>query len=237
MYLCLRIWRQNHWCVVHSPDDQQRKLLLLPINKKIKRMLRKQWNKEEQRSESRQKEAHHRGFKCFQLSLSYGHNHKNKRSKTHKQTTKQRFDLSRVFFFQNPLKKTKTQNFGKNVNTDLNENNLLEQKKPNPRKHLFVTLRKDESFWIELEREDCVFFFILANYEKEAEERIEKQVLWGALFEEQGISVFMANWYLSGIWCAIVDKSQDNLETKAAVTVCVTPPRKSRSTFFFIIRL
>ena len=55
---------------------------------------------------------------------------------------------------------------------------------------MFVTLRKDESFWIELEREDCVFFFILANYEKEAEERIEKQVLWGALFEEQGISFY-----------------------------------------------
>ena len=38
-----------------------------------------------------------------------------------------------VFFFSKPIKKkTKTQNFGKNVNTDLNENNLLEQKKPNP---------------------------------------------------------------------------------------------------------
>ena len=129
-------------------------------------------------------------FLCFQLSLSYAHNHKHKRSNTHTQTNKQQNKgWTFLCFFQNP---SKTQNLGKNVNRDLNENSLLEQKKPNPESICSLPLGKTKAFWIELEREDCVFLY-RQIMKKSGETRELRNKLLGVLYLKKKVSVFMAN--------------------------------------------
>lgn len=119
-------------------------------------------------------------FLCFQLSLSYAHNHKHKRSNTHTQTNKQQNKgWTFLVFFSKPIKnKTKTQNFGKNVNRDLNENSLLEQKKPNPESICSLPWGKTKAFWIELE-EKIVYFYIGKLWKKVGRRENWETSYWG----------------------------------------------------------